>query len=68
MDIEVLERQIDNLLNENEALNQHFIHKLAEDSGLIVGESPLMKNLIEMAFKVAQKISQCINRRRNRKR
>jgi two-component system NtrC family response regulator len=55
VDIEVLERQIDNLLNENEALNQHFIHKLAGDSGLIVGESPLMKNLIEMAFKVAQK-------------
>ncbi|MBO1000228.1 sigma-54-dependent Fis family transcriptional regulator [Bacillus sp. SD075] len=55
VDIEVLERQIDNLLNENEDLNQHFIHKLAEDSGLIVGESPLMKNLIEMAFKVAQK-------------
>ncbi|MCF7620633.1 MULTISPECIES: sigma-54-dependent transcriptional regulator [Bacillaceae] len=55
VDIEVLERQIDNLLNENEALNQHFIHKLAEDSGLIVGESPLMKNLIETAFKVAQK-------------
>ncbi|MFA1714794.1 sigma-54-dependent transcriptional regulator [Peribacillus frigoritolerans] len=55
VDIEVLERQIDNLLTENEALNQHFIHKLAEDSGLIVGESPLMKNLIETAFKVAQK-------------
>ncbi|MGE7907103.1 sigma-54-dependent transcriptional regulator [Peribacillus sp. NPDC094092] len=55
VDIEVLERQIDNLLNENEALNQHFIHKLAEDSGLIVGESPLMKSLIETAFKVAQK-------------
>ncbi|AMM91545.1 sigma-54 dependent transcriptional regulator [Peribacillus simplex] len=55
VDIEVLERQIDNLLNENEYLNQHFIHKLAEESGLIVGESPLMKSLIETAFKVAQK-------------
>ncbi|MEJ9232443.1 sigma-54 dependent transcriptional regulator [Peribacillus butanolivorans] len=55
VDIEVLEKQLDNLLNENDDLNQHFIHNLAKESGLIVGESLLMKELIEMAFKVAQK-------------
>lgn len=55
VDIEVLERQVDNLLNENTASNQHFIQKLAKESGLIVGGSILMKELTEMAFKVAQK-------------
>ncbi|MFJ7679421.1 sigma-54-dependent transcriptional regulator [Peribacillus sp. NPDC046944] len=54
-DIEILEKQIENLLNENTDVNQHFFQKLARDSGLIVGESVIMKELTEMAFKVAQK-------------
>ncbi|MGE7602803.1 sigma-54-dependent transcriptional regulator [Peribacillus sp. NPDC097675] len=55
VDIDILERQLDNLLNENTDSNQHFIQKLAQDSGLIAGESLLMKELTEVAFKVAQK-------------
>lgn len=55
VDIEVLEKQLENLLNENTASNQHFIQRLAKDSGLIIGGSKLMKKLTEVAFKVAQK-------------
>lgn len=55
VDIEVLEKQLENLLNENTASNQHFIQRMAKDSGLIIGGSILMKELTEMAFKVAQK-------------
>ena len=55
VDIEVLEKQLENLLNENTASNQHFIQRLAKDSGLIIGGSKLMKELTEVAFKVAQK-------------
>ncbi|USK60079.1 sigma-54-dependent transcriptional regulator [Peribacillus asahii] len=54
-DISVLEAQVENLLNHCTAQHQQIVHKLAHDSGLIMGEKSSMPALIETAYKVAQK-------------
>jgi len=54
-DISVLEAQVENLLNHCTAQHQQVVHKLAHDSGLIMGERSSMSALLETAYKVAQK-------------
>ena len=54
-DISVLEAQVENLLNHCTSQHQQVVHKLAHDSGLIMGENSSMPALIETAYKVAQK-------------
>lgn len=54
-DISVLEAQVENLLNGCTTQHQQIIHKLAHDSGLIMGEISPMQALVETAYKVAQK-------------
>ena len=54
-DIEQLERLIDQLLDNTITSEQNTMFQLATESGLIVGESPLMNKLITMAYKISKK-------------
>ncbi|MDF2792024.1 MAG: transcriptional regulator, partial [Neobacillus sp.] len=54
-DIDLLEQQIDQLLISTGSTTQQHINDLAHKIGLIIGKSPEMNQLIEMAYKVARK-------------
>ncbi|MDN4073040.1 sigma-54-dependent transcriptional regulator [Fictibacillus terranigra] len=54
-DIDLLEKQVDNLLNSNVTSTQQHIKDLASKVGLIVGQNEKMNQLIQTAYKVAKK-------------
>ena len=54
-DIDLLEKQVEKLLGSTCFSNQHHIKKIARESGLIVGNSRAMNQLIQTAAKVAGK-------------
>ncbi|MCM3161524.1 sigma-54 dependent transcriptional regulator [Metabacillus litoralis] len=54
-DIDLLEKQVEKLLESTCFTNQHHIEKIARESGLIVGNSRTMNQLIQTAAKVAGK-------------
>jgi two-component system NtrC family response regulator len=54
-DIDLLEKQIDNLLISNVTSTQQHIKDLASEVGLIVGQNERMNQLIQTAYKVARK-------------
>ncbi|SMQ77010.1 Sigma-54 interaction domain-containing protein [Bacillus sp. OV166] len=54
-DIDLLEKQIDQLLISTGSTSQQLINDLANKIGLIIGKNPEMNQLIETAYKVAGK-------------
>ncbi|HWO97611.1 MAG TPA: sigma-54 dependent transcriptional regulator [Bacillus sp. (in: firmicutes)] len=54
-DIDLLEKQIDQMIISNTHSTQEYITGLANEIGLIVGQNKEMNQLIQMAYKVAQK-------------
>jgi two-component system NtrC family response regulator len=54
-DIDLLEKQIDNLLITTVNSAQQHLHELANETGLIIGQNEDMNLLIQTAYKVARK-------------
>lgn len=54
-DIDVLEKQIENLLTTSEETTEEHISDLAHHVGLIIGQTKEMNYLIQTAYKVARK-------------
>ncbi|GAA3319838.1 hypothetical protein GCM10020331_028400 [Ectobacillus funiculus] len=62
-DIDILEQQIDELLaGGDESVNQ-YLQEAAVRSGLVIGKSEKMKQLLQTVYKVAQKPVNIFNRR-----
>lgn len=54
-DIEILEKQVEDLLKRSQSATPPYIHKLAKEAGMLIGKSPVMNQLVETTWKVAQK-------------
>ncbi len=54
-DIDLLEKQIDQMITSNTNAAEEYITGLANEVGLIIGQNKEMNQLIQMTYKVAQK-------------
>ncbi|WHY73845.1 sigma-54-dependent transcriptional regulator [Fictibacillus enclensis] len=54
-DIDELESLIDRLLHHNQTVNDSEIHRIAKQTGLVIGSGKEMRHLIMLAYKIAKK-------------